>query len=176
MIDLPDVSIKKILYATDLSEHARHAFAWAISLAERYEASLSILYVMEEDLGLDDRVLGYVPAEQWDNIKKHHMDEARQALIGKQRGHAAIRKVLERFAENAASDENQPDFTTDEIIVDRGNPVEQILKNAEKVKADCIVIGSHGVSNLADAMMGSTAQKVMRRSKMPVMVVRLPKE
>ena len=42
---VPKVEIQKILYATDLSENARHAFGYAVSLANMYEAQLVILYV-----------------------------------------------------------------------------------------------------------------------------------
>ena len=42
---LPDVQIKKILYATDLSESAVHAFAYAASLADKYGAGITILHV-----------------------------------------------------------------------------------------------------------------------------------
>jgi nucleotide-binding universal stress UspA family protein len=40
--------IKKILYATDLSENARHAFGYAVSLANRYDAGIIVLHVVEE--------------------------------------------------------------------------------------------------------------------------------
>jgi len=43
---LPD--IKKILYATDLSENSRHAFAYAAGIANRYEAGVTVLFVIEE--------------------------------------------------------------------------------------------------------------------------------
>jgi len=67
-------------------------------------------------------------------------------------------------------------FETDVIIVERGNPVEQILKQSDEKKCDLIVMGTHGHGTLADAMMGSTARRVLRRSKKPVLVVRLPEE
>ncbi|NIW10608.1 MAG: universal stress protein, partial [Gammaproteobacteria bacterium] len=65
-------------------------------------------------------------------------------------------------------------FTTDDIIVERGNPVEEIIKNAEERNCDLIVMGTHGQGTLADVMLGSTARRVIRRAKMPVLVVRLP--
>ncbi len=43
---LPD--IKRILYATDLSENARHAFGYAASLANRYGAKIIVLHVIED--------------------------------------------------------------------------------------------------------------------------------
>jgi hypothetical protein len=46
---LPKVDIKKILYATDLSEGAKYAFAYAVSLANTYHASITILHVLFDD-------------------------------------------------------------------------------------------------------------------------------
>ncbi len=45
---LPNIQIKKILYATDLSETAVHAFSYAVSLANIYGASITILHVLAE--------------------------------------------------------------------------------------------------------------------------------
>jgi len=53
---------------------------------------------------------------------------------------------------------------------------EAILAAAAEIGADLIVMGTHGHGTLADVMMGSTARRVLRRSKKPVLVVRLPEE
>jgi nucleotide-binding universal stress UspA family protein len=45
---LPNIQIKKILYATDLSETAVHAFSYAVSLANMYGAGITILHVLAE--------------------------------------------------------------------------------------------------------------------------------
>ncbi len=52
-MELPKVEVKKILYATDLSESARRAFAYAVSLANLYQAKITFLHVMSEDPNLD---------------------------------------------------------------------------------------------------------------------------
>jgi nucleotide-binding universal stress UspA family protein len=83
---------------------------------------------------------------------------------------------LHQFSENVKHGHKSKGFITDDIIVERGNPVEKILKQAEEKKCDLIVMGTHGQGKLADAMMGSTARRVLRRSVKPVLVVRLPEE
>jgi len=113
-LTIPRVEINKILYATDLSENAHHALAYAVSLADRYRARLSLIHVIEEETG--------------------------------------------------------------DILVERGNPVEQILAQAEATHADLIVMGTHGQGTFKDAMMGSTARRVLRRSRIPVLVIRLPEQ
>ena len=171
------VDVKKILYATDLSENARYAFAYAVSLADLYNAAITIIHVLPEVPALlDQSVIGYISAERWEEIKSQQLDEAKEALIGKKREHQAIKEALHQFSEDVKQQQKGAGFTTDEIIVERGNPVEEIIRNAEERNCDLVVMGTHGQGTLADVMLGSTARRVIRRSKMPVLVVRLPGE
>jgi nucleotide-binding universal stress UspA family protein len=174
---LSKVEVKKILYATDLSENARYAFAYAVSLADLYNASITMIHVLPEvpDI-IDKNVIGYISADRWEKIKSENVTEATEALEGKRRGRQAIRDALHQFSENVKKSHECNDFVTDDIIVERGNPVKQILKHAEEKNCDLIVMGTHGHGKLADAMMGSTVRRVLRRSAKPVLVVRLPEE
>ena len=173
----PKVDVKKILYATDLSENARYAFAYAVSLANLYGAKITLLHVLPEVPELiDHHVIGYIDADRWEQIKAQHFDEAREALIGKRKDHLAVKDVLHHFSEKVMEGQEGEGFSTDEIIVERGNPVEEIINQSKKLNCDLIVMGTHGHGTLEDAMIGSTARRVVRRSKMPVLVVRLPDE
>jgi nucleotide-binding universal stress UspA family protein len=176
-MELPKVDVKKILYATDLSESARYAFAYAVSLADLYNAAITMIHVLPEvpDI-LDKNIIGYISADRWEEIKSQNVDEAREALIGKRRDHLAIRDALHQFSQNVKESHAGGGFVTDDIVVVRGNPVEQILAQAEEKNCDLIVMGTHGHGTLADVMMGSTARRVLRRSTKPVLVVRLPEE
>ena len=174
---LPKVEVKKILYATDLSESARYAFAYALSLAKLYGARITFLHVLPEvSEVMDSHIIGYISEDRWEEIKAQHSIDAREALIGKKRDSAAAKAVLDQFSEDAKNEQEGSDFLTDEVIVEKGNPVEQILKQAEDKNCDLIVMGTHGQGTLADVMIGSTARRVLRRSKKPVLVVRLPEE
>ncbi|NIW10607.1 MAG: universal stress protein, partial [Gammaproteobacteria bacterium] len=63
---LPKVEVKKILYATDLSENARFAFAYAVSLADLYGAKIALLHVLPEVSELmDQHVIGYIDPDKW---------------------------------------------------------------------------------------------------------------
>ena len=176
MIELPSVKISKILYATDLSESARLAFAYAVSLARRYDAGITIMHVLYEDLDLDQAIVGYVDADVWDGIKTRNMEMAREALLGKKRDNVAIHEALGKWVQDVEANSEKRMPAMDEIIVDRGNPVERILARAEERQCDLIVMGSRGHGTLHDVMLGSNVQRVVRRSKVPVLVVRLPKE
>ncbi|NNK86199.1 MAG: universal stress protein [Desulfobacterales bacterium] len=172
---LPKVEIKNILYATDLSENARYAFAYALSLANLYGAQITFLHVLPEVSELaDSNIIGYISADRWEEIKAQHFSEAREAIIGKKRNSGAAKAVLDQFSEDAKLGPEGSGLIADDIIVERGNPVEQILKQAEEKKCDLIVMGTHGQGTLEDVMMGSTARRVLRRSKKPVLVIRLP--
>jgi nucleotide-binding universal stress UspA family protein len=175
---LPEVKIKKILYATDLSESAYHAFAYAVSLANQYHAKITLLHVLDENPDLDSKIVGYVSAEKWNEIKKRNEEDARDILIGKARGRnrAAIGEALSHFCKTAQQTSQEALFETDEVLVKRGNPVDVILEQAEAKACDLIVMGTHGQGTIAEAMMGSTARRVSKRSKLPVLVIRLPEE
>jgi nucleotide-binding universal stress UspA family protein len=174
-MNLPKVDVKKILYATDLSENARYAFAYAVSLADLYNAGITMIHVLPEVPALlDQSVIGYISEERWQDIKSQQMDEAKEALIGKKRDHLAIKEALHQFSEDVKQEQEGDGFTTDDIVVQRGNPVEEIIRNAEEQNCDLIVMGTHGQGTLEDVMLGSTARRVIRRSKVPVLVVRLP--
>ena len=175
-MQLPKIEVKKILYATDLSESARYAFAYALSLANLYRSKLVMLHVLPEDPDLDELVSGYVDSGQWQKIKEQHVQEAREALIGKRREGAIIREVLGEFYRQAGKNSATDAIDADEILVERGHPVEQIVRVAEEQDIDLIVMGRHGYGALKDALMGGVARGVLRNSPKPVLLVRLPKE
>ena len=65
---------------------------------------------------------------------------------------------------------------TDDIVVAKGNIVEEILAETQARGCDLIVMGYHSRGKLEEAIMGSTTRRVLRRSKIPVLLVRLPEE
>lgn len=157
--------IKKILYTTDLSENSRFAFGYAASIANRYDAAVSVLYVVEDlHAGSETMVAQIVGEERWKDLREKN----RQQVID------TIRARLTIFCDDARQEMSECAFITDEIIVKSGNAVETILHEAEKGEYDMIVMGSHGMGMMADAMIGSTSRRVLRRCKKPVLVIRLP--
>ncbi|MDJ0803801.1 MAG: universal stress protein, partial [Desulfobacterales bacterium] len=154
---IPTVEIKRILYATDLSENARYAMAYAVSLANTYCAQIVILHVIDEAPDyVDAGVEGYIGADEWEAIKKRNLDETRKTLTGKRRDNRMVREVLERFCQNLRPGTNDHEAAMDETVIKIGSPVAQILETAEEKNCDLIVMGTHGRGALMDAMMGST--------------------
>ena len=171
------VKIENILYATDLSENARYAFEYALSLANQYAANLILLHVLPETPDLVDKnVIGYIGEEKWAAIKQDHFQNAKAALIGKRRDHIVVNEIIDQFREDAKAGLGSHSIPSDEVLVKKGHPVEVILETADEKNCDLIVMGTHGGSSLTDSMMGSTARRVVRRSKKPVLVIRLPEE
>ena len=173
-MQVPTVEVKKILYATDLSKTAVHAYAYAASLAGLYCAGITILHVLTEFPG-ESFVTNMIDSATWKEIKRRHFDDAREQLIGRQREGVAIKEALRAFSEevkNACSDRA---VTPDEILIKAGTPAELIVETAHEKNCDLIVVGTHGHGAITDALIGSTAKLVVRRSTIPVLVVRLPK-
>jgi nucleotide-binding universal stress UspA family protein len=170
---LPNIQIKKILYATDLSESAVHAFSYAVSLANKYGAGITVLHVLAEFPG-EEFISKMINTDTWNEIKMRHYSEARDKLIGKKRDHIAMKEVLQAFSEEAKADAEDQTFVTDEVLIKSGAPAEIIVETAQEQKCDLIVMGTHGQGALADVLIGSTAKWVIRQSPIPVLVIRLP--
>jgi len=158
--------IKRILYTTDLSPNARFAFSYAASLANRYDAGVTILHVLEDISTADSLVINIIGEEKWTDLRKRNEKEVLNT----------IRSRLSKFCEDVQAELPSCPFITENIIVKIGNPVDEILQEVETNSYDLVVMGAHGQSALADALMGSTSRRVVRRCKKPVLVVRLPEK
>ena len=159
--------IKKILYTTDLSPNARFAFSYAASLANRYDAGVSIFHVLEDiSPTADSLVINIIGKKKWTDLRKRNEQEILNT----------IKSRLSKFCEDVQAELPACPFITENIIVKIGNPVEEILQEIENNSYDLVVMGAHGQSALADAVMGSTSRRVVRRCKKPVLVIRLPED
>ena len=158
--------IKKILYTTDLSETSNFAFSYAASLANRYDAVITILHVLKDAMPTSENLVSNVLGEdKW----KELMDRSITDIVEK------IRHRLENFCEETRAALPSCPFMMKEIIVKIGNPVEEIMLEVEKNDYDMVVMGARGNSVFADAMMGSVTRRVVRRCRKPVLVIHLPK-
>jgi nucleotide-binding universal stress UspA family protein len=66
--------------------------------------------------------------------------------------------------------------SADEIVIVHGKPAKEILRQADERNCDLIVMGSRGSSSLVGSITGSKAEQVMRQSRVPVFIVRLPED
>jgi len=148
--------IKKILYATDLSASASHAFGYAIRIAVCESAKISIINVCEK---LTNNA----------NIKMRSSDFA----TAKARLTEIIKSKLDQYFAKEDTEECQFAKLIGNIYVTSGMPVEAIINQAKEGDYDLIVMGTHGHGFLYSAVIGSTAQKMVQQSKIPVLVVRI---
>ena len=154
--------IKKILYVTDLGKHTRPVFRFALSQARHYNADLLMLHVVEP-LGATGRFVMDTYLSE-DAVQRFQEEGQREVL-------AKMKQRLRRFCDEEVGAYKLGTPPVTEILVSSEEPSEEILRLADKHGVDCIVIGKSTHSLLGGHMMGSTARRVSRHSRVPVMLV-----
>jgi len=155
--------IKTILYATDLSSGSSHAFRYALSLARRYQAQVSILHVIEPLTPFGQSLVELHISHQ---ASEDQHTQIRKQLLDK------IKQQLHSFceAEACVAEEN----LVSGIEVLEGQTAAAIIKQAAEKQVDMIVMGTHQHSAVGESLLGTTAHKVLHSSTLPVLLVRIP--
>jgi len=167
--------IKKILFTTDLSRQTRHAFSYAAELAHQYGATLTILYVMEDiPVPQSANLQAFIGRDRWRELQQSYEQQIQQALIGKRREGTLIRKALGDMMTAAQKELPEKNLRSEEIVVTQGDTVDCISQEAEARQVDLIIMGYHPRGRLGEAIIGSVSRSVLRRSKIPVLLVPLP--
>jgi len=146
--------IKKILFATDFSENSQYALTYAISFAQKYDAMLYILHVIQQPS---------YPLGMYAEISFDAMDKFNKNIS------EAVAKEMQTLREK-----DLQGMKKYECLVVHGTPFLEILRTAKEKEVDLIVVGTHGRTGLDHVLFGSTAEKVVRRAPCPVISVRLP--
>ena len=167
---LPQIEYKKILYVTDLSESGRQAFPHAVAIARRNDADLTVFHVVDNrDL---QSLEGYISSELWDELSSRNLDDARQILLSRRRDEFAVKNV-EKYCEECLADQPENPVLSYEIKVETGERLEKILEEAHG-GYDLLVIAKHGNrASVKDTVLGDTTRRVIRRCRIPVLVVPL---
>jgi len=159
--------IKKILYATDLSETAKYAFSYAADQAKHYDAMITIVYVMENmNPMIENQVKDMVGKEKWESLKLEKMSYLTQQ----------IKSRIEDFCAEMESHIDSCRLLVEDIRISKGNPGEEILNTSKEIGADMIVMGNYGHNIIQEALIGGSARTVVKNSDVPVLLIRLPKE
>ncbi|MCD2137101.1 universal stress protein [Salinicoccus halitifaciens] len=139
---------KQILVAIDGSKEAEGAFKKSIGIAERNNATLNLVNV------IDTRSFGAI--EGYDRSIAHQVYKSAEELLSEYKKEAANAGI-----ENV------------NIVVDYGSPKVMIPRNiAQKVHADLIVCGATGLNAVERFVMGSVSERIVRSAKCDVLVVR----
>jgi len=153
-----------ILVPTDLTPNAEHAFKHAIKLALQSNAGIHLLHVVPEiDAGFRSYVSAVMGQGNLEKFEKDHEVEAREE----------IKREIEHFAKTELTNlaEAQERFVG--AIVIHGDPVAGILKTADAIEADVIVMATHGKGEHSHTFLGSVTEKVLRKSNRPVFAIPL---
>jgi nucleotide-binding universal stress UspA family protein len=146
------MQIHEIVYSTDFSPCARHAFEPAVELARRFGARLHVLHVLVPlyPLVLDPMMYAPPAADAFDEVQvEAELRVEELALVAERRGVEVV-TALERGAEPAA------------VLVDY----------ARRLGAGMVVIGTHGRRGPTRLLLGSVAEEVVRHSPCPVLAIR----
>ena len=159
--------IKKILYATDLSKNSGYAFRYAMNLAEKYDAEIIVLHVIEPIPSIAKHYMKiYVDEAKWEEKIKYEQDLAIEQ----------IKKRIQEFCKRETQDAPQCLVLVSTILVRPGHPVEEILKAVDEEQCNMIVLGTHGKGFLKQTFLGSVARSVLDRARKPVLIIPIPHE
>jgi nucleotide-binding universal stress UspA family protein len=147
------LTLRRILVPVDFTETSDRALDYAIELARRFEAGITVMHAYQIPVyGFPDAT--YITA----------------AEMATQISNAAQKRL------DAILDTNKTAGVDMNVLLRDGVPWEEINAVAAEVHADLIIIGTHGRRGLARALLGSVAENVIRTSTMPVLVIHGPRE
>jgi nucleotide-binding universal stress UspA family protein len=144
------IELKRILLPTDFSDYSAAATTYACALAEQFDAELHLLHVLEVHAGT-------TPLFGAGLALSSPIKESRKAAD------TALEKVLDT------------DWEKDRPVVRAtadGAVFVEIIRYAKENSIDMIVLGTHGRTGLSQMLMGSVAEKVVRKAPCPVLTVR----
>ena len=143
---------EKILYPTDFSDVAKKAMDFIKQLKGAGTKEVVVFHV------IDERILDRI---------QHHSETGINVEV--------IEKKMEENAQeeiSAIEDKLKKSGFNVKTRIDKGVPFREILKAEQEEDISVVVIGSHGVSCIEEMFLGSCSEKVIRKSRKPVLVVR----
>ena len=141
---------KRIMVPTDASEYSRRALITGLELARKFQAEVVVLFVSYTP----EAYWGYNPAYKVFEIAKDKIEEtAEQTLKASLRGIDVSGVTLKK-----------------KII--QGHASTVILEEISNEAIDLVVMGSHGYGPIAGSVLGSVSQRVLRKSRCPVLIVK----
>jgi nucleotide-binding universal stress UspA family protein len=141
---------RKILYPTDFSDVAKKAFDFVKSLRDAGAEEVVVLHVIDMRHFTGPDVAGALDLEMLDGL---------------------IEKASRREMDETVGALTKCGFKVKDMIR-HGIPLNEILKIEEEEDVSVTVIGSHGKSNVAEMLLGSVSEKVIRKAKKPVIIVK----
>jgi len=144
------VGLKRILVPVDFSDSSKKALHYALSLASQFGGQILALHVVEPVIYPSDMAFAPMAAELPTKVSV-----------------TAMKKKLQQWCEEAI-----PAKHLGKPTVRLGQPFHEIATAAKELKADLVVISTHGYTGLKHVLLGSTAERVVRHAPCPVLTVR----
>jgi len=142
--------LSKILYPTDFSDVSKKALETIKHLGSAGVKSVIVLHVVNEK--------GFLALEQFAAGDAPKME--RELMSDAEKGLDSIAKELEQCG-----------FQVKKRL-ELGHPLREILRVEEEEAVSLIIVGSHGRSNLEEVLLGSVSEKVARKCKGPILIVK----
>jgi nucleotide-binding universal stress UspA family protein len=148
--------IQKILVCVDLSDYSNETIEYALTFKKGFGAEVLLLNVINQrDVDTLRSTDYYFPGK---------IDVEEFVLKVRQERENNLKKLQQEYSSQG--------MDSIKIQVGEGVPFEEILKTIDAEKADLVIMGNKGRSNLASTLFGSTAEKVFKYSKVPVVSIR----
>lgn len=154
--------LKTILYATDLGLYGPFLLEHVCELARRHGAQVHVVHAIEPIGLFADAILKtYVPDTVKSELQRGGIESVRDAIR---------LQVKHAFEDDFIDFEGDRDWIADVHVVD-GSPADVILRQAERLGVDLIVLGTHGGAANPTTALGSVANKVLQLARVPVYLV-----
>lgn len=145
------IQLKKILVATDFSEHAQIALRYGVEMAKQFSAEILICHVIPyPDLisQLPPTSEAYIPS----NLHEMHVRTAEEQG----------QKLIAEHCQGVKAS----------FLFRSGSPFVEIIHLAKDDNIDLLIIGTHGRGAVAHMLLGSVAERVVRKAPCPVLTIR----
>lgn len=168
--------VKTILFTSDLTPEARHAFNHAALLATEFKAKIILLHVIE-DLSetVDVKLRGIFGSKKWKEVLDRQSQDVHRILMGKVTDREMVKAALNDFCHQAGVADQECGLVEREIVVKNGKVVENVLEQIKIHDCDMVVMGAcRGL--ISGTSIGHTIKTVMKKSQIPVLIVPPAKE
>lgn len=163
--------IKTVLMATNLQEYNKVAFDVASSLATQNQANLVLLHVLEKiPKDVEARLTWLFGEEDRKKLLDSHIENVQKTLTGKSISSLVIQRALNDYCKKSGMECGVDWSPARDILVDEGEVVETILRNAHMLNASMIVLGTHE-GLFSKSSISRVIKNVLKNSKIPVLIV-----
>ncbi|MDH3216278.1 MAG: universal stress protein [Candidatus Krumholzibacteria bacterium] len=152
--------MKKILFCTQLGPNSTLVFRHAFAIASAFGAKITVLHVRE------------VLTQEQEGMVEGYAGKGTLHDVTEREEHQAMDDMRSRIEEFFTAEVGETDWRkhVEKIILLKGDAKEEIVRHIDSVQADLVVMGAHRYS-LIDLLLGTTPQRVIAKSKIPVLVV-----